>query len=197
MQRHRSSTATSDTLRRSFYNGRFSGSFVSVAQFGAAGDGTDQTEALQRAFDYAGALEYGCVLHFPPGDYVVSSSLRATGYISVVGTSNGSRLIVSSGKFHDYPVLEYRGAGPVIVRDLEIHGNGEGAERFGHGLRLLGSQDVALSDVTVEQVLVKAVPGIGLQIAWAVDVQVKRCKIFGCGRDGISIWHRSSRIAVT
>jgi hypothetical protein len=54
---------------------------VSVKDFGAKGDGvTDDTAEIQAAFDYIanlapGGTAIGGVLHFPPGEYMVSGTL--------------------------------------------------------------------------------------------------------------------------
>lgn len=50
---------------------------LSAAAFGATGDGaTDDTEALQRAFDAALNAPHPTFLHIPPGRYIVSRTLH-------------------------------------------------------------------------------------------------------------------------
>jgi len=60
---------------------------VSVKDFGAVGDGTNQTAAIQAAVNAAGAS--GRTLFFPPGNYLVASSISIASHVSIVGASNG------------------------------------------------------------------------------------------------------------
>jgi len=81
----------------------------SVLDFGAVGDGvTDSTVAIQAAITYLETLPHGGCLIYPPGEYLVSSTLRITksnirqiGYgtqISlIVTTTDFNTMIISSG----------------------------------------------------------------------------------------------------
>lgn len=70
---------------------------VSVKDFGAVGDGvTDDTVAIQAAFDYGGSL------FLPHGDYVITSSLKISKRgTSLEGAGHGaSRILASGGNYH-------------------------------------------------------------------------------------------------
>lgn len=78
---------------------------ISVKDFGAVGDGvTDDTSAIQAAIDYAATLtgtgdytDTGVGIFFPPGDYLISSSLTITsGGIGLYGApGRGPRIITN------------------------------------------------------------------------------------------------------
>ena len=65
---------------------------VSVKSFGAAGDGSDQTVAIQRAIDQLyinsstkGTEESRAILYFPPGTYKITSTIYIPPFASIVG----------------------------------------------------------------------------------------------------------------
>ena len=65
---------------------------VSVSSFGATGDGTDQTVAIQRAIDQLyinsstkGTEQSRAQLYFPPGVYKITSTLYIPPFASIVG----------------------------------------------------------------------------------------------------------------
>lgn len=73
---------------------------VSVRTFGATGDGTDQTAALQRALDQlylntATKLTSGSrvVLHMEPGDYTISSTIKIPPFASICGAGVDKTII--------------------------------------------------------------------------------------------------------
>jgi len=97
---------TGETAGSSFYRSlqdRLDES-VSVKSFGAMGDGvTDDTNAIQRALDHlylsgagnSAAEEIRAVLHFPPGIYLISSTLHLPPYATLVGSGKGNTVIRS------------------------------------------------------------------------------------------------------
>jgi len=69
---------------------------VSITSFGADGDGTDQTVAIQRAIDqlYINSATVGTeasrvTLHFPAGIYKISNTIKVPPYASIVGEGMG------------------------------------------------------------------------------------------------------------
>ena len=65
---------------------------VSIKSFGAAGDGSDQTVAIQRAIDQLyinsstkGTEESRAILYFPPGIYKITSTIYIPPFASIVG----------------------------------------------------------------------------------------------------------------
>lgn len=82
---------------------------VSVASFGAVGDGTDQTVALQRAIDQLylnettkGTEESRVILHVEPGVYRISNSLKVPPYATIVGAGSDKTVFEQTG---DFPVF--------------------------------------------------------------------------------------------
>lgn len=83
---------------------------VSVASFGAVGDGTDQTVALQRAIDqlYLNETTKGTelsrvTLHVEPGVYRISNSLKVPPYATIVGAGSDKTIFEQTG---DFPVFQ-------------------------------------------------------------------------------------------
>ena len=71
------------------------GAAFNVLDYGAAGDGvTDDTAAIQAAFDAASAAGGGTVL-VPPGYYVVSATLNTYSFVNIIGL--GTRYLYPSG----------------------------------------------------------------------------------------------------
>lgn len=71
---------------------------LNVKTYGAIGDGsTDDTDAINAAIDAANALTTA-VIYFPPGNYLVTSSLNAitTSYKTIKGSGMFSTLITST-----------------------------------------------------------------------------------------------------
>jgi hypothetical protein len=76
---------------------------VSVASFGAPGDGTVQTAALQRAVDQLfinnatkGSAASRVVLYLSPGNYVVDDTIYLPPYASLVGAGKDKTIITST-----------------------------------------------------------------------------------------------------
>jgi hypothetical protein len=86
---------------------------VSVRSFGAEGDGTDQTEALQRAVDQlflpwsssqdADNYKKRIILKLHAGLYTISNSIKLPPYVNLIGDGSGKTVIKQTGAF---PVLE-------------------------------------------------------------------------------------------
>jgi len=78
---------------------------VSVRDFGATGDGTDQTEKLQRAIDQLfinsatkGLYKSRVTLYIPAGEYLISSpGLKIPPYANIVGDGIDKTFLNSSG----------------------------------------------------------------------------------------------------
>lgn len=69
---------------------------VSVFDFGATGDGTDQTAAIQRAIDslYKNSeVSNRVILWFPAGEYTVSSTIEIPPYATLRGAGKGKTII--------------------------------------------------------------------------------------------------------
>ena len=87
--------------------------FVNVRSFGANGDGTDQTLALQRAIDQlflpwssatdADSLRKRVTLKLDAGLYKISNSLKVPPYVNLVGDGSDKTVIEQTGA---YAVIE-------------------------------------------------------------------------------------------
>ena len=83
--------------------------FVNVRSFGANGDGTDQTLALQRAIDQlflpwssamdADSLRKRITLKLDAGLYKISDSLKVPPYVNLVGDGSDKTVIEQTGAF--------------------------------------------------------------------------------------------------
>lgn len=72
---------------------------VSVFDFGATGDGTDQTVSLQKAINslYKNTeILNRVILFFPPGEYVISSTLLLPPFATIRGAGKGKTLITAN-----------------------------------------------------------------------------------------------------
>ena len=76
---------------------------VSIRAFGALGDGTDQTAALQRALDQLylnsankGTAKSRVILHLEPGTYVISSTIKVPPYATIRG-AGPNKTIINAG----------------------------------------------------------------------------------------------------
>ena len=88
-----------DTLQRrndqkTQYLAQYFGDVVSVAQYGAKGDGTtDDTTAIQSAIDHVASVGGGTV-YFPKGDYVITDTINVNdSNVKLVGEGNRLAII--------------------------------------------------------------------------------------------------------
>jgi len=140
---------------------------VSVAAFGAKGDGTTvDSAAVQAALDAATA---GSTVVFPPGTYVCAPVTASTAGVTLVGYG---ATIVASGSTAS-PLLSVSGAG-VTVRGLAVDGDGGAA----FGIK------VAASGVTLLDVSVTGSTNHGIWAESAGDLTVHRVVMDGCGSAG-------------
>jgi len=77
---------------------------VNIKSFGADGDGTDQTIAIQRALDqlYINSATKGTeasrvTLHFPAGVYKITSTIKVPPFASIVGAGMGKTKFTKTG----------------------------------------------------------------------------------------------------
>lgn len=84
--------------------------FVSIKSFGADGDDTDVTVNLQRAIDQlfinpanVGIPNSRVVLHFPPGNYRISNTLKLPPFTTILGAGSDKTVIKQSA---DLPVFQ-------------------------------------------------------------------------------------------
>lgn len=73
--------------------------FVTVASFGASGNGTDQTTAIQSAVDalfLSGSTVNRAILYFGPGTYLVSEPIKLPPYTTIVGAGKEKTIFVGT-----------------------------------------------------------------------------------------------------
>jgi hypothetical protein len=80
--------------------------YVNIRAFGATGDGTDQTSALQRAIDQLFfssseeiATESRTTLYIPAGVYVISEPIKLPSYVSIYGDGKDKTVIRTTTGF--------------------------------------------------------------------------------------------------
>lgn len=102
---------------------------VSVRDFGAAGDGTDQTLAIQRAVDqlYLGAskgLASGRPkLYMPEGEYLISTPIYIPPYATVIGAGKDKTIINATGAHAFFTVNETSTPGNYEFNDTTTSSN--------------------------------------------------------------------------
>lgn len=90
---------------------------VSIRSFGAPGDGSDQTEALQRALNqlYLNSATLATpqsrvILHVEPGNYLISSTIYIPPYVQLVGAGKQKTIFTYTGTGSAF--VTSRGPGP-------------------------------------------------------------------------------------
>jgi hypothetical protein len=72
---------------------------VSIKAFGATGNGSDQTTAIQGAIDKLyvnGEITNRVKLYFPPGEYLVSSTIKLPPFVNIIGAGKDKTKIYST-----------------------------------------------------------------------------------------------------
>lgn len=116
---------------------------ISVKDFGAKGDGTtDDAFAIQFALNEAA----GKTLVFPPGSYLVNSSLVSPSNIEIRGYR--AKLLAGEPSLI-LPTLDVYGQSNVVIAGLEIDGRkGSFADtQYKHCIRIVNSSQVTLRDL--------------------------------------------------
>ena len=126
------------------------GDFVNVKDFGATGNGSsDDTAAIQSAIDWTVGNNRGTI-YFPPGTYIVTSSLTLnTDPISVILRGEGNLSIIQ-GNFADYIIkrsVTNATSGVRIIEKLSIKNQDTTA---GGGIQLLGSVNATIRDCIIQ-----------------------------------------------
>ena len=99
--------------------------YINVAQFGALGDGTDQTIAIQSALDSAGSV--GGVVWFPKGIYM-TDELFVLANTKILGENHNSILMLNPSLPGDKSVLSINKGGAkhhenITIENITIDGN--------------------------------------------------------------------------
>ncbi len=191
--------ATPDARERGTYN---------IRDFGAKGDGTsDDTIAIKSAFAFI-AFRNGGILHFPEGDYVITSTITIPSNITISGVS-GAESNAPTGNYtqRNATRIKLRGANlamfrigecteKIVVKDIELFAesneNTYGIEGVG---AYYSAQDFYFSRVTFHNFF-RGIYAHGLpqtDLGWQFDyVRIDHCR-FVYNRDaGIYVNSRNS-----
>jgi hypothetical protein len=124
---------------------------IDARDYGARGDGrTDDTAALQAALD---AARPGVVLRIPQGRYLVDAgrSLRPRPGSSIA-LDDGAVLQALPDDLERSAIIDLTNVGDVAIRGGRLVGNRaahRGGGEWGHGIRILSSSRISLSDIVI------------------------------------------------
>jgi len=169
---------------------------INVQDFGARGDGlTDDTNAIVEAIHKCVAEDGGQVF-FPPGTYIVSTTLTLYDSVYLVGAGKGSTILKVKGgsnitllKTDHFDTLDGGGTngGPTKfgLSGLTLDGN-KASNSSGAGVQIYG-RDFTFSDFDI-----KNCAGKGWYSSWytsgdAMEARVWGFKILDCGDIGMHI----------
>lgn len=139
---------------------------VSARDFGAIGDGTDQTVALQRAIDQLfinsatkGLYSSRVVLRIPAGEYLLSSPLYIPPFANIEGDGKGKTLINAAGGHAFYTKNEDSVPGAYaddstttslnMPRQIKLRGMSIRHTSYGGALRLESCKDSIFEDLEI------------------------------------------------
>jgi len=146
---------------------------ISVASFGATGNGSDQTSQIQAALN-AGS---GKTVYFPPGTYVVSSTLTIPANTRLLGDNVLQNTVIKASSSLPAGSPLFTSSGNITyIQKIVIDGNNNPNRTEG----LLFFYNVRY--VYLIQSIIQNTSHMGMAAGGCLDVRVWGCKFENCGR---------------
>jgi hypothetical protein len=156
-----------------------------VKDHGAVGNGaTDDTTAIQTTINLASAS--GGIVFFPVGTYNLSASLTLANNIILAGSGHTTTILKQNSTSSDGFVLA--DAVGIRIENIRLTGPGSGT---GRGVHFTTSISTSTSFISMQDVVVTAFGGDGINISLPVSSQFNKVITTNCGGYGFNLFGTS------